>query len=73
MRMKRRKRCPQPTKEEVTLVLEMVPAMQEEMLVDAIVEHLKARRGPQALVEDLEIVSIFFVLFFYGLVWGGAF
>ena len=47
--------------------------LQEEMLVDAIVEHLKARRGPQALVEDLEIVSIFFVLFFYGLVWGGAF
>jgi hypothetical protein len=33
------------------------------------VEHLKARRGPQALVEDLEIVSILFVLFFYGLVW----
>jgi hypothetical protein len=47
--------------------------LQEEMLVDAIVEHLKQRRGPQALVEDLEIVSTFFLLAFYFLVWGGGF
>lgn len=35
-------------------VLELM-GLQEEMLVDAIVEHLKQRGGPQALLEDLEI------------------
>ena len=50
-------------------VLELM-GLQEEMLVDAIVEHLKARRGPQALVEDLEIVStLFFFLAWFCLVW----
>jgi len=37
-------------------VLELM-GLQEEMLVDAIVEHLKSRGGPQALVENLEVVS----------------
>jgi RNA-binding protein 25 len=48
-------------------VLELM-GLQEEMLVDAIVEHLKQRRGPQALVEDLEIVStlFFFCVLFFG-------
>jgi RNA-binding protein 25 len=31
--------------------------VQEDMLVDAIVEHLRNKGGPQALVEDLELVS----------------
>ncbi|CAO2653013.1 Nn.00g024240.m01.CDS01 [Neocucurbitaria sp. VM-36] len=35
-------------------VLELM-GLQEEMLVDAIVEHLKNRGGPQALVENLEV------------------
>ncbi|KAF2999914.1 hypothetical protein E8E13_008793 [Curvularia kusanoi] len=35
-------------------VLELM-GLQEEMLVDAIVEHLKSRGGPQALVENLEV------------------
>ena len=38
-------------------VLELM-GLQEEMLVDAIVEHLKNRGSPQALVENLEVVSI---------------
>lgn len=38
-------------------VLELM-GLQEEMLVDAIVEHLKSRGSPQALVENLEVVSI---------------
>lgn len=37
-------------------VLELM-GLQEEMLVDAIVEHLKSRGSPQALVENLEVVS----------------
>jgi RNA-binding protein 25 len=43
-------------------VLELM-GLQEEMLVDAIVEHLKARGGPQALVENLEVVSLSFFFF----------
>ncbi|KAJ4407031.1 hypothetical protein N0V91_004197 [Didymella pomorum] len=35
-------------------VLELM-GLQEDMLVDAIVEHLKSRGGPQALVENLEV------------------
>ncbi|KAF9694086.1 hypothetical protein EKO04_007974 [Ascochyta lentis] len=35
-------------------VLELM-GLQEEMLVDAIVEHLKSRGSPQALVENLEV------------------
>ncbi|KAJ4363103.1 hypothetical protein N0V83_010223 [Neocucurbitaria cava] len=35
-------------------VLELM-GLQEEMLVDAIVEHLKNKGGPQALVENLEV------------------
>jgi RNA-binding protein 25 len=35
--------------------------LQEDMLVDAIVDHLKSRGGPQPLVENLEIVSILFI------------
>lgn len=38
-------------------VLEVM-GVQEEMLVDAIVEHLKSRGDPQALVENLEVVSL---------------
>ncbi len=37
-------------------ILEIM-GLQEEMLVDAIVEHLRNRGGPQALVENLEVVS----------------
>jgi RNA-binding protein 25 len=50
-------------------VLELM-GLQEEMLVDAIVEHLKQRRGPQALVEDLEIVSTLF-FFLRSIFWCG--
>lgn len=39
-------------------VLELM-GLQEDMLVDAIVEHLKNRGGPQPLVENLEVVSPF--------------
>ncbi|KAF1945033.1 hypothetical protein EJ02DRAFT_339587 [Clathrospora elynae] len=35
-------------------VLELM-GLQEDMLVDAIVEHLKSRGGPQSLVENLEV------------------
>lgn len=38
-------------------VLEIM-GVQEEMLVDAIVEHLKSRGAPQPLVENLEVVSV---------------
>jgi RNA-binding protein 25 len=41
-------------------VLELM-GLQEEMLVDAIVEHLKSRGSPQALLENLEVVSTPFV------------
>ena len=39
-------------------ILEIM-GLQEEMLVDAIVEHLRNRGGPEALVENLEIVSAY--------------
>lgn len=38
-------------------VLELM-GLQEEMLVEAIVEHLRNKGGPQALVENLEVVSL---------------
>jgi RNA-binding protein 25 len=34
-----------------------VTGLQEDMLVDAIIDHLKSRGGPQPLVENLEVVS----------------
>lgn len=40
-------------------VLEIM-GLQEDMLVDAIVEHLKSRGGPEALVANLEVVSTLF-------------
>ena len=42
-------------------VLEIM-GLQEDLLVDAIVEHLKSRRGPQPLVENLEVVSSSYTL-----------
>jgi hypothetical protein len=34
-----------------------IMGVQEDLLVDAIVEHLRAKGKPQDLVEDLEVVS----------------
>ena len=45
-------------------VLELM-GLQEEMLVDSIVNHLRQRKDPQALVEDLEIVSSPFSVFYF--------
>lgn len=39
-----------------------IMGLQEDLLVDAIVEHLKERGGPQALVENLVVVSCMLLL-----------
>jgi RNA-binding protein 25 len=41
-------------------VLEIM-GLQEDLLVDAIVEHLRSRRGPQSLVENLEVVGYLYI------------
>lgn len=40
-------------------VLEIL-GLQEDLLVEAIVRHLKDKKGPQALVENLEVVSLIY-------------
>jgi hypothetical protein len=48
-------------------VLELT-GVQEEMLVDAIVDHLKSKGAPQPLVENLEVVSLSAIALYLGCV-----